>query len=406
MKTRMLQFGAMILFLIPLLLSAPRAMAQNGQLSGQVFDLQGKPYPDVVVTITSKDNGTVYTVKTDKNGKFLQLGMQFGNYKVTLNQGDIIKDYIVDGINIPNQASPLIVNFKDIAAKTGYDPEAEKKKEEATKKFNDMKAHFDAGRTAITAADALKEQIRGASGDQLADLLTKRSASLTTAINEFQQAQQATAEKDKNLPTILDNLGAAYSGSGEVDRMMLHSAPADQHEALRTKITSDYEQAAATLQKAIDAQPTAGRYMDLGTDLAYAGKMSDATAACEKAAALEPSNISATEGCYKNIGIVLTNTNNLKDAVTPLQKATELNPKDAQAWFLLGGALLNTIDYKKEGDKEVVVIPPGTAEAFQKYLELEPNGPNAGDAKASLDAIQQMGGSIATKEVNKKKKSG
>jgi len=43
MKTRMLQFGAMILFLIPLLLSAPRAMAQNGQLSGQVLDLQGKP---------------------------------------------------------------------------------------------------------------------------------------------------------------------------------------------------------------------------------------------------------------------------------------------------------------------------------------------------------------------------
>lgn len=404
MKTRMLQFGAMILFLIPLLLSAPRAMAQNGQLSGQVLDLQGKPYPDVVVTITNKDNGTAYTVKTDKDGKFLQLGIQYGNYKANFKKDNI--NYDVDGITVPSQNSNMIVNFKDIAAKTGYDPEAEKKKEEATKKFNDMKAHFDAGRTAITAADALKEQIRGASGDQLADLLTKRNASLTTAINEFQQAQQASTEKDKNLPTILDNLGASYSGSGEVDRMMLRSAPADQREALRTKMTLDYTQAAAAVQKAIDVQPTAGRYMEMGTDLAYAGKMSDGTAACEKAAALEPSNVGASAGCYKNIGIVLTNTNNLKDAVTPLQKATELNPKDAQAWFLLGGALLNTIDYKKEGDKEIVVIPPGTAEAFQKCLELEPNGPYAGDAKASLDAIQQMGGSIATKDVNKKKKSG
>lgn len=405
MKTRICRFGALILFFIPLLLSAPRATAQNGQLGGQVFDLQGKPYPDVIVTITSKETGTTYTVKTGKDGKFLQLGMQFGMYSVNLKKAEDKIDFTEEGINIPNFTSPLVVNFKDIAAKSGYNAEAAAKQEAEKKKFTDMKAHFDSGRAALTDADTLKQQLATAPADQLAELLAKRSTSYATAINEFQQAQQASSEKDKNLPTILDNLGAAYSGAGEVDRMMLHSAPADQHETLQTKITTDYQQGAATLQKAIDIQPTAGRYMEMGTDLAYAGKISDATAACDKAAALEPSNIASTENCYKNIGIVLTNSNNLKDAVAPLQKATQINPKDAQAWFLLGSALVNTIDYKQEGGKEVAVIPPGTAEAFQKYLELEPNGPHAADAKGSLEALQQMGGGMATKEVTKKKKN-
>ena len=402
MKTWIYRTGALILFLIPFFLAAPRAMAQNGQLSGQVLDLQGKPYPDVVVTIANKDTGTTYTVKTDKDGKFLQIGMQYGTYSVNFKKDNI--NYSLSGINIPSQSTPLVVNFKEVAAKQGVDPEAEAKREAVKKKFNDMKVHFDNGRTALTAADALKDQIRAASGEQMADLLAKRSASLTTAITEFEAAQQAAVDKDPNLPTILGNLALAYDSAGETDRMTMRNAPADQHATLQTKISADYEQAVTNLQKAVDIKPTAGLYYQLGTDLAYSGKITDATAACDKGAALEPSNAAATENCYKNIGIVLTNANDLKDAVAPLQKATQLSPKDAQAWFLLGSALVSTIDYKQEGGKEVAVIPPGTAEAFQKYLELEPNGPHAADAKSTLEGLQQMGSGVATKEVNKKKK--
>ncbi|HEV2491320.1 MAG TPA: carboxypeptidase regulatory-like domain-containing protein [Candidatus Acidoferrales bacterium] len=402
MKTRMLQFGALILFLIPLLLWAPRAVAQNGQLSGQVFDTQGKPYPDVVVTITSTDTGTAYTVKTDKDGKFLQLGMQFGNYKANFKKDNI--NYDLAGIKIPDQSTPLVVNFKEIAAKQGVDPEAAAKAETAKKKFTDMKAHFDSGRAALTASDALRQQIGGASGDQLADLLAKRNASLTTAISEFQQAQQAAAEKDPNLPTVLGNLGLAYDGAGEVDRMMMRHAPADQHETLQTKMNSDYGQAVANLQKAADIKPTAAVYFQLGTELANTGKIPEASAACDKGAALDPTNPGSAENCYRNIGIVLSNQNKMQDAVAPLQKATQMNPKDAEAWFLLGSALTNTIATKQEGGKMIYIIPPGTAEAYQKYLELEPNGPHAADAKGSLDAIQQMGGGLSTK-VNTRKKN-
>jgi hypothetical protein len=44
----------------------------------------------------------------------------------------------------------------------------------------------------------------------------------------------------------------------------------------------------------------------------------------------------------------------------------------------VGGATL-------QGDK--MIAPEGTAEAFNKYLELQPTGPHAEDAKAILASM-------------------
>jgi hypothetical protein len=42
--------------------------------------------------------------------------------------------------------------------------------------------------------------------------------------------------------------------------------------------------------------------------------------------------------------------------------------------------------YKPDG---TMIPAPGTIEAFQTYLKLQPNGPNAATAQASIDALQQ-----------------
>ena len=109
------------------------------------------------------------------------------------------------------------------------------------------------------------------------------------------------------------------------------------------------------------------------------------------------------------MGIVLSNKGDLKDAIPPFQKAAQASPKDAQAWFLLGNAYTGTIDTKQEGDKLVYLIPPGTAEAYQKAIEADPNGPYAPQAKAALDNIDQLSGGVQTQigtssAKNKKKK--
>ena len=108
--------------------------------------------------------------------------------------------------------------------------------------------------------------------------------------------------------------------------------------------------------------------------------------------------------CWRNLGVVLYNTNQLKDAVTPLQKATQADPANAPTWFLLGNALMNTMQSKMVNGKLTAVVNPGTVEAYQKYLELAPNGPEAAQAKQTLQVLQQLGAGVDTKFIAPKKK--
>lgn len=385
MKRSIARLARQILFLAlllaPMLLLTPAAGAQTTRLSGKVLDLQGNPYPDVVITITNKDTGQSFVVKTDKDGSYQRIGLTSGIYDVNFKKDNI--NYTVTAkvdSNMGDKGWVLNENFKEIAAKQGYDVEAAKKQAEAANKFKEMKTHFDNGVHAITDADATKQKLRTSAADQKATLQAQLNTDYQMAVTEFEQAQQSAPEKDPNLPTILGNLGVAYDGAGK------------------------YPEAVDTLQKAVALKPTPALYMQLGTDLTRVGKIPEAGAACDKAGTLDPTNKMEGEMCYKNIGVVLTNAGKMKEAIDPLQKATGMDPKDADAWYLLGNALTAQIDTKKEGGKDVYIIPPGTTEAYQKYLELEPSGPHAGEAKASLESLAQLSGGTATTVVVKKKK--
>lgn len=385
MKRSIARLAGQILFLAlllaPMLLLTPAAGAQTTRLSGKVLDLQGNPYPDVVITITNKDTGQSFVVKTDKDGSYQRIGLTSGIYDVNFKKDNI--NYTVTAkvdSNMGDKGWVLNENFKEIAAKQGYDVEAAKKQAEAANKFKEMKTHFDNGVHAITDADATKQKLRTSAADQKATLQAQLNTDYQMAVTEFEQAQQSAPEKDPNLPTILGNLGVAYDGAGK------------------------YPEAVDTLQKAVALKPTPALYMQLGTDLTRVGKIPEAGAACDKAGTLDPTNKMEGEMCYKNIGVVLTNAGKMKEAIDPLQKATGMDPKDADAWYLLGNALTAQIDTKKEGGKDVYIIPPGTTEAYQKYLELEPSGPHAGEAKASLESLAQLSGGTATTVVVKKKK--
>lgn len=380
MRPLLSKLGIVALLIGAVCAMAPRASAQLTRLSGTVLDMEGKPYPSVVVTITDKDKGTQYTVTTDADGKYVQNGLPNGTYTVNFKKDNInYSDAIQTNGGTADTGVVLNENFQEIAKKMGIDVEAIKKQEAAQAKFKEMKTHFDAGVKAMNDATATKQQLRAAPDAQRATLQASLSTDYQTAVTEFEQARQGAPDKDPNLPTILGNLGAAYEGTGKFD------------------------QAVDATQQAIAIKPTSGLYMQLGTDLAHAGKVPDAMAACDKAATLDPTNKSAGVSCYQNIGIVLTNEGKMNDAVTPLQKATQLDPNDADAWYMLGNALVAGIDTKTEGGKQVYVVPPGTEEAYKKYLELQPNGPHAAEVKESLATVMQMSGEKAATTVKNKK---
>ncbi len=79
-------------------------------------------------------------------------------------------------------------------------------------------------------------------------------------------------------------------------------------------------------------------------------------------------------------------------------KAIAADPKNADAYYLKGS---NLIGLAKTDSSNKVIAPPGTAEAFQKYLELQPNGPHAADAKSMLALV----GSTLETTYGKKKKN-
>lgn len=281
--------------------------------------------------------------------------------------------------------------------------------EEAVKRSELMKPHFANGNQAMRDAQAIRQQLQAAGSEQKPALLAKMKADYQTAITEYEQAveeakvrdetgyqvvgligeirnglisRQKAAEmlvQDKDSPVIMSNLGLAYSGVGR------------------------YQDAIAMLQQAAMLKPAAGTYMELGTDLAQVGKMPEATASCEKILAADPQATSLQGGCYRNVAIVLTNSGKLADAIVPLQKATQRNPQDALAWKLLGDALTNTITSKSEGGKIVYFLPPGTVEAYEKYLQLEPSGMYAEQVKAGLEGLAKLTKSASNPAETKEK---
>ncbi|MGD0404751.1 MAG: carboxypeptidase regulatory-like domain-containing protein [Candidatus Acidiferrales bacterium] len=374
------------------LLFAGIALAQDtGRLDGEILDKDGKPYVDVNVEIKSVDTGQTFKVKTDKNGKFVQLGLRAGTYTISLTKDDF--KYGPEKVPVdPVKENVYRLSVKEQMAKAvAAHPEEVKKKEEEENKFKAMKMHFDNGVAAMADASDLQKQIRAAAtADQKAPLQEKRAADCQKAITEFQQAEQGVGPKEiANHATVWQDIGAANECVGH------------------------YDEAAEAFQKAVDLKPQAAYYAGLSTNLANSAagqtdpkvtesKLADANADCEKALALEPA---AGGTCYKNVGIVLSNKGRQKDAVVPLQKATQANPQDGQAWYLLGSALSAGIEPKQEGDKMMYIIPPGTKEAYQKCIDIAPNTPLAAQAKEAIAGLDALSGGADTTISKKKKKS-
>ena len=78
-----------------------------------------------------------------------------------------------------------------------------------------------------------------------------------------------------------------------------------------------------------------------------------------------------------------------RDALAAFDKVSASDPNRADAYYWKGVNMIGKATL--QGDK--MVAPPGTAEAFQKYLELQPSGTYADAAKQMLASI---GGSVET----------
>ena len=365
--------------LLAMALAAAGVVAQgSGRIDGEVRDGEGKPFMGVVVVATHEETNHTVETKTDKNGLFVLAGLRSGIYVLEYK----VKDQVVFRERkrlITGAEERTHVNFKEILAQqSAAQAEAAKKAQEVAQKFQSLKQHFDAGRAALDQAKGVRAEMQRLPADQRQAKADQANTLLATAIGEFENAQKVADAKDTNLHLILANLGEAYDAAGR------------------------YKEAAAAYQGAIALKPDQSNYyVNMSTAAARAGDIEGASAACDKLAATEPSSGAM---CWRNLGIVYYNTNRAKDAIEPFQKATALDPKNADQWYLLGAALVAGMEYKNEGGTIKTIVLPGTAEAYQKYLELAPNGRFAEEAKAGLAMLETLGAGIQTKVRTGRKK--
>jgi tetratricopeptide (TPR) repeat protein len=363
---------------------APHAAAQNGSIAGTILDVTGKPWFGLNVEAVS-EQGQKYDGKTDAEGRFEIRNLRAGVYKVTITTfpppNDKQPPVQMGQLKVTSgEEAKADMNFKEIMAKQGAEATEQAKKQDAEKqKFEGMKAHYTAGAAILDQERKAKDDLAKATPDQrdaakqnLKDLSDKAAA-------EFQAAQKAASEKDPNQHLLWAKLGEAYDLAGRND------------------------EAAQAYQQAVAAKPDdPGYYNNLGNVLARAGKIDEARAAYTKSAELDPTKAATA---WRNFGISLYNANRGGDAVEPLQKSAELDPKNAQTWYLLGACLVYKMTVKKVGDKDVPEFAPGTIEAYQKAVELDPDGPFGKQAKEGLEQLQQMAPGIDIKVNAKKKKS-
>ncbi|MGA7630379.1 MAG: tetratricopeptide repeat protein [Terriglobales bacterium] len=364
-------------FIVPLLLvlvvsvSVPFALAQTtGSVKGVCKDVEGKPITQADVEWLGLQTGHKYTLKTNNKGEYFSLGIAPDKYNVTLRK-DGKEVFHINGVTVGMDEATLDFDMKKEQARAaqgqGLTPEQLKAQQEAAAKAEKEKSTIGSLNDKLNAAKAASD-----AGDYDTAIAT------LTAANEI----------DSTRDLIWFKLGDAY-------RM---SAPKQTDPAEKQK---RYETAAADYQKAIDLrtaseaaqkeadnnQKMAAYYNNLAEVYAKSNKVDDAVTNYAKAAQLDPPH--AVTYLF-NEGAVLTNAGKADDAIAAFDKVIAVDPTKADAYYWKG---INLIGKETIGKDGKATAPQGTAEAFQKYLELQPDGKFAQPAK---DMLASIGVSVET----------
>lgn len=371
------------LLIIPLLLvmvaglCAPAAFAQAmGSVKGVARDAEGKIITGAEVEWLGTETGRKYSLKTNSKGEYFSLGITPGKYNVKLMK-DGKELFHINNVSVGVEEVALDFDLKKEQEKTaqgqGMTAEQAKQMQEAqaqvAKENNTVKALNEKLNIAKTASDA---------GD------------FETAVTTLTEASQMDPSRD----LIWFKLGEAYrmSATKQTD-------PAEKQKRLEAAVT-DYQKAielrgnSETAKKEADNNvKIAAYYNNLAEAYSKANKVDDAVAAYSKAAELDPTH--AAQYMF-NTGAVLTNAGKVDAAIVAFDKVIAADPNKAAAYYWKGVNMIGKATLK--GDK--MVAPEGTAEAFQKYLEIEPTGTFAQPAK---DMLASIGASIETTYGTKKK---
>ena len=354
--------------LLGLIVFSFAASAQTSSMAGKVKGEDGQPLQNALVHIDRTDIKGSYKVKSNKKGEYFHAGLPLGNYTVSVEVNGKVHDSLtVKGVRTRLGDEPTAVDF---------DLQAEKRKQEGIK-------------AAAESGTLTKEQARDMSPEQRAAMekaIKDQAASmaknkvLNDAFNAGMQAlntQQYDAaiasfvkagELDPKQGVVWANLAEAYVKSAK-------TKTGDEKMAVMEKGFEAYG-------KALELKPDdASAHNNFALALADGRKFPEAQAELTKAAQIDPANAGKY---YYNLGALLVNNAQLEPAGEAFKKAIDADPNYADAHYQYG---IYLISKAKTTDDGKVIPEPGTKEAFQKYVDLKPDGPYAESAKGMLTTL-------------------
>jgi tetratricopeptide (TPR) repeat protein len=292
-KEKKMRKRAIMAILLGLAVFAAAWAQIQGKLMGVVKDGQGNPVEKAVVTVVSTKTSASYELSTNKEGRFLQIGIQPGYFQVSVKKDGYLPKSTEVRVSLAGETDIEIRldTADEIALKTvsaadqvflkGNRLYGEQKYAEAAAAFEEaVKMNrlnwgyfFNLG-LAYKKMDKKDESIAAlrkavelnsesySSNKELAEVLGKGGA-FEEAKTYFQKAVELSPDD----PDAHYNLGACLTNTGEADAAQVH------------------------FQKAVDLKPDyADAYYQLGTIFIGQNKVPDAVRSLEKFLELAPNH--------------------------------------------------------------------------------------------------------------------
>ncbi|MCE1203687.1 MAG: carboxypeptidase regulatory-like domain-containing protein [Holophagaceae bacterium] len=311
---------------------------QTGRISGKVLNKEGKPIPGAKVNLKRIDRNWSKDLIPDKNGNFLQVGLEPKDFTMTVTAEGYVT-YTESPVKIP--LADVIV--KNITLLTPAEARTQAPSGGGQAAAEDPGAALDSqGRDAFNSAIPLYNEGKY---EEALPLVEQAYKTLTEAAEKLKD-EQAKAELAPELLKIERVLGICLAQAG-----------------------AKKEAAEPYLLKALERNPKDERVV---IGLIETSKAKADKAAEQKYLALLETLQGPNPDLIYNKGVEAFNAGKTKEAKAHLTKALEVDPKYAEAHYLLA-----MVEFGENNLK-------GTKHNLQKYLELAPAGKNAATAKDML----------------------
>jgi tetratricopeptide (TPR) repeat protein len=224
----------------------------------------------------------------------------------------------------------------------------------------------------IDSASATATQALGATASK-ADIAAKVEEIKTAKYTDIQSVMTKDSGLKPDEPLLWSNLAYAQAG------------------------LKDYDDAIATYKKAIDMETAskkprlpviAAADAGLGEIYARTGKVPDANAAYDAAAKADPATAALN---LRNEAVIFYQENNGPAQIAAADEAIKIDPNQALLYYIKGQGLVQNATIDPKTNK--IILPADCTAAYQKYLDLAPDGPYASEVASIL---QQAGEKVSS----------